>query len=98
MTRTRVIVIVLIVCAAAVISVDGFAQVPAPDGWVVLPVDEYRDLRARANPNPPRPPDPPVEATLTRVDYELRSDGESIGGRALLTIDVLREGWVRVNI
>ena len=26
-----------------------------PDGWVVLPVDEYRALRERANPQPPQP-------------------------------------------
>ena len=46
---------------------------------------------------------PPVDATLTRVDYDLRVDpstslgaGDSIAGRALLTIDVLREGWVKV--
>ena len=46
---------------------------PAPDGWVVLPVDEYRTLRDRAlGVVPPLPP-PPVEATLTRVDYELHS-------------------------
>jgi len=56
-----------------------------------------------------REPEPsPVEATLTRVDYDLRvqptAGGESAGagelasGRATLTIDVLKDGWVRVPI
>ena len=70
----------------------------APEGWVVLPVDEYRALRERAIPPAPPPTPPPVDGTLTRVDYDLHADGDSIGGRALLTIDVLREGWVRVQI
>ena len=42
-----------------------------------------------------------MAATLTRVDYDLRVDpgaGDSISGRALMTIDVLREGWVTVPI
>ena len=41
---------------------------------------------------------PPVEATLTRVDYELHIQGELASGRANLTIDVLKDGWVRVPI
>ena len=39
-----------------------------------------------------------MDATLTRVDYDLRVDSDSIAGRALLTIDVLRDGWTRVQI
>jgi hypothetical protein len=74
------------------------AQTTAPDGWVVLPVDEYRALRERANPPAPTPSAPPVDATLTRVDYDLRADTDSVTGRALLTIDVLRDGWTRVQI
>jgi hypothetical protein len=69
-----------------------------PDGWVVLPVDEYRALRDRANPPQPLPPAPPVDATLTRIDYDLRVDTDTVAGRALLTIDVLREGWTRLQI
>ena len=75
------------------------AQTPAlPEGWVVLPVAEYRALRERAVPAAPLPAVPPVDATLTRVEYDLRVDSESVGGRALLTIDVLRDGWTRVQI
>lgn len=103
MSRTPRVVIAILVCLSATAS--AFAQAPAADGWVVLPVDEYRALRARANPDAPTPIAPPVEATLTRVDYDLRVDpstslgaGDSISGRALLTIDVLREGWVTVPI
>ena len=95
MSRTRVVVIVLIVCAFATAAA---AQAPAPDGWVVLPIDEYRALRARANPAAPVIAAPPVDATLTRVDYDLRIEGDAIAGRVLLTVDVLRDGWVKVPI
>jgi hypothetical protein len=73
-------------------------------GWVVLPVEEYRALHERAYPTEREPEPPPVEATLTRVDYDLRINGEAAGagelasGRATLTIDVLKDGWVRVPI
>src|SRR6266436_3186982 len=67
-------------------------------GWVVLPVDEYRNLHARAYPIERDPEPPPVEATLTRVDYDLRIDGELASGRASLTVDVLKDGWVRVPV
>src|SRR5438093_1807488 len=73
-------------------------------GWVVLPVEEYRALHERAYPIEREPEPPPVEATLTRVDYDLRINGEAAGpgelasGRATLTIDVLKDGWVRVPI
>jgi hypothetical protein len=97
MTRTRATVIAVIVCALSS-GAPTSAQTTAADGWVVLPVDEYRALRERANAQPPPPPGPSVDATLTRIDYELRIDHESVSGRALLTIDVLRDGWTRVQI
>src|SRR5713226_4436671 len=67
-------------------------------GWVVLPVEEYRTLHARAYPIERDPEPPPVDATLTRVDYDLRIDGELASGRASLTVDVLKDGWVRVPV
>ena len=69
-------------------------------GWVVIPIDEYRDLHARAYPVEPAAEPPSVDATLTRVDYELRinGNGEVATGRADLTVDVLKDGWVRVPI
>jgi hypothetical protein len=67
-------------------------------GWVVIPVDEYRVLRAKAFPVEHDPEPPPVDATLTRVDYELRVGGDVAAGRATLTVDVLKDGWVRVPI
>jgi hypothetical protein len=67
-------------------------------GWVVLSLGDYRTLHARAYPPEREPEPPPVDATLTRVDYDLRIDGELASGRASLTVDVLRDGWVRVPI
>ena len=97
MTRA-LLVMAIVVCAHAVTTL---AQVPTtapPDGWVVLPVDEYRALRDRANPQPTPAAAPPVDATLTRIDYDLRLEGDTVSGRALLTIDVLRDGWTRVQL
>lgn len=73
---------------------------PRADGWVVLPAEEYRALRARAFPSTPDPAPPPVDAALTRVDYELHvaATGDSVSGQARLAIDVLRQGWVSVQI
>src|ERR1041385_7555267 len=71
---------------------------PNADGWVVLPVEDYRSLWRAAYPVAVDPAPPPVEATLTRVDYDLRVEGELATGDARLTIDVIKEGWVRVPI
>src|SRR5579872_323791 len=67
-------------------------------GWVVIPVDEYRVLRAKAYPVEHDPEPPPLDATLTRVDYDLHVSGELASGRADLTVDVLKDGWVRVPV
>jgi hypothetical protein len=80
-------------------AASSFAQTGAHSpGWVVLPVEEYRTLHARAYPIERDPEPPPVEATLTRVDYDLRINGDLASGRATLTVDVLKDGWVRVPI
>src|ERR1041385_1022018 len=66
------------------------------DGWVVLPVSEYAALKHAAAPAEPEPVAPPVEATLSRIDYELKVDGDLATGEARLTVDVIKNGWVRV--
>jgi hypothetical protein len=73
------------------------AGAPSP-GWVVLPVEEYRALRAKADPKAPPPPAPPVEATLTSVEYELRVSGATASGEVRLAIDVFKQGWVRMGV
>ena len=60
-------------------------------GWVVIPVDEYRVLRAKAYPVEHDPEPPPTDATLTRVDYDLHVAGDLAAGRATLTVDVLKD-------
>jgi hypothetical protein len=67
-------------------------------GWVVIPVEEYRVLRAKAYPVDHDPEPPPLDATLTRVDYDLHVAGDLAAGRASLTVDVLKDGWVRVPV
>ena len=85
----------------AVVSLIGsicLAQEAArPPGWVVIPVNEYQTLRSKAYPAE-RDPETPVDATLTKVDYDLRIDSALASGRAVLTVDVLKDGWVRVPI
>jgi hypothetical protein len=67
-------------------------------GWVVIPLAEYGALHSKAYPAEPEPDRPPVEATLTRIDYDLRLEGALASGCATLTVDVLKDGWVRVPI
>ena len=74
------------------------AEPPHIAGWVVIPVEEYRVLRAKAFPVEHDPEPPPMDATLTRVDYELHVAGDLAAGRASLTVDVLKDGWVRVPV
>ena len=83
--------------------VGALTQEKPPDtshaaGWVVIPVDEYRVLRAKAYPVEHDPEPPPLDATLTRVDYDLHVRGELAQGHANLTVDVLKDGWVRVPV
>jgi hypothetical protein len=92
-----------LVAASFLCAVGAQAQEKTPDaghaaGWVVIPVEEYRVLRAKAYPAENGPEAPPVDATLTRVDYVLQIPGEVATGRASLTVDVLKDGWVRVPI
>ena len=67
-------------------------------GWVVISVDDYRVLRAKAYPVEHDPEPPPLDATLTRVDYDLHVLGDLASGRANLTVDVMKDGWVRVPV
>jgi hypothetical protein len=101
-TRTlmNAIVLLLFFTALGLSTPNAHAQSTASHspGWVVLPVDEYRNLHAKAYPAEREPEPPPVEATLTRVDYDLRVDTDLASGRASLTVDVLKDGWVRVPV
>ena len=81
-----------------VLSVGAASTVFAPE--TVFAVAEQTGSKGRPkSPRPDREPEaPPVDATLTRVDYDLRIDGDLAAGRASLTVDVLKDGWVRVPI
>jgi hypothetical protein len=75
------------------------AQEPAHSpGWVVLSVPDYRALRVKAFPAEREPAPPPIDVTLSRVDYDLRADSDLVSGGATLTVDVLKNGWVRLPI
>jgi len=93
---------VILACVAAFVlgaASSGQAQDAArAEGWVVIPVDDYRALRLKAFPPERAPAPPPLDAALTRVEYDLRVNGDSATGEARLTVDVMKEGWVRVDI
>jgi hypothetical protein len=74
------------------------ADLSRATGWVVIPVEEYRVLRAKAYPVEHDPEPPPLDATVSRVDYDLHVSGELASGCATLTVDVLKDGWVRVPV
>src|SRR5215475_911083 len=86
-----------ITCFLLPLTLPGQEQAHSP-GWVVLPIDDYRSLYARAYPAAEEPEPPTVDATLTRIDYDLHVNQEVAIGRANLTIDVLKDGWVRIPI
>jgi hypothetical protein len=97
--RVSLCISVLLVFAVFGIPTSSPAQDASHSpGWVVIPVYEYRALRLKAFPLERDLDPPPVEATLTRVDYELQISGDLATGRASLTVDVLKDGWVRVPI
>ena len=73
------------------------AQDVGRPGWVVIPVTEYQVLRNKAYPTE-RETASVLDATLSKVDYDLRVEGSLASGRATLTVDVLKDGWVRVPI
>jgi hypothetical protein len=94
MARILTCVLTMVITASAAAAQDAART----DGWVVLSIDDYRTLRARAFPSTPDPAPPPFDAALTRVDYDLRIIGETVTGQARLTIDVLKQGWASVQI
>jgi hypothetical protein len=88
------------VCLASVLFTGaGFAQDAAHStGWVVIPVNEYNQLHAGAFPAAREAENAPLDATLTRIEYDMRVQDGVASGRATLTVDVLREGWVRIPV
>ena len=97
--RNAVLLLLLAGAAGVCLAQPLFAQDAGHSpGWVVISVPDYRALRVKAYPAEREPEPPPVDATLTRVDYDLRADSDLASGHATLTVDVLKNGWVRVPI
>jgi hypothetical protein len=91
------LVLLLLVPPVLALSPAERAQRPA-DGWVVLPVQDYQALRAKAYPPERQPEAAPVASAVTRIDYDLTVAGETAVGEARLTVDVLHEGWVQIGV
>jgi hypothetical protein len=87
------------VCLNGVLLAAAFPQdASRSSGWVVIPVREYNELHSVAYPPAPEPELAPMDATLSRIDYEMRVADGIASGRATLTVDVLKNGYVRVPI
>lgn len=67
-------------------------------GWIALPAVEYQQLRAKAYPTEPAPESTTVQATLSRISYDLQVTGDFAAGRATLIVDVIKDGWVSIPI
>jgi len=101
MDRLRLFVwgsVLIAIAIAGGVSASAQSTATTSDGWVVLPVSEYAALKRAASPAEPEPEPPPVEATLSRIDYNLKIDGDLATGEARLTVDVIKNGWVRVPL
>jgi hypothetical protein len=96
--KDRKLALAFLIFVAALPAVAQSNATTPGDGWVVLPVDEYRALRRAAYPAETDAAPPPVEATLTRIDYDLKVDNDIATGEARLTVDVIKNGWVTVSI
>ncbi len=96
MARSSWMAITMAVCLVCGANAVRAQTPPPPPGWVVIPVDEYRELRTRAGQSPPSAA--AAEAAFTRLDYTLRVDGDVVVGRASLVIDVLGTGWAAVPL
>ena len=90
--------LLLVICLAGLARPLCAQDAAHSPGWVVISVPDYRALRVKAFPAEREPEPPPVDATLSRVDYDLHVDTGVASGRATLTVDVLKNGWVRVPI
>ncbi|HET9525400.1 MAG TPA: hypothetical protein VFO99_04495 [Pyrinomonadaceae bacterium] len=88
----------LLLVFLSVVSTSAQTASSSSPGWVVLPVNDYAALKRAASTTDPEPPPPPVEATLSRIDYDLKIDGDLATGEARLTVDVIKNGWVRVPL
>ena len=98
MNRLRYSLASILLVVLGVASSSAQTTTPAPDGWVVLQVNEYTALKRASSPADPEPAAPPVEATLSRIDYALKVDGDLATGEARLTVDVIKNGWVRIGL
>lgn len=98
MNRLRFSLASILLVVLGVVTSSAQTAAPAADGWVVLQVNEYTALKRAASPADPEPAAPPVEATLSRIDYALKVDGDLATGEARLTVDVIKNGWVRIGL
>src|SRR5512134_3974778 len=95
---SRLSLSLLLLITFSITSTLAQSTAPSADGWVVLGISEYTALKNAASPAEPEPAAPPVEATLSRIDYTLKVDGDLATGEARLTVDVIKNGWVRVTM
>ena len=87
---TRALLVIAIGVCALCVPTHTTAQTPVlyPMAGSCCRSTNTRRCASAPIPSPPQPAPPPVDATLTRIDYDLRIENDAVAGRALLTIDV----------
>jgi len=90
--------IILLIAFAATVPALVAEDSASTGGWAVIEVDQYRELLSKAHPAEQPTAPPPVDAAFTSIEYDLRLTGDSAVGTARLAIDVLKDGWVRMDI
>ena len=99
MVRAVVLIFALIVALAGASAPAVRAQeLPRSDGWVVIPIEDYRALRLKAYPPEPPPEPPPMPFAVSRVDYDLRAATDAFVGEVRITVDILSDKWTLVPI
>jgi hypothetical protein len=98
--RKPMFILYLIAVAMGIALTAGVSAQEAlrSSGWIAMSVADYQSLRSKAYPVEPETGKAGIAATLTRINYDLRVDGDLAIGQASLTIDVIEDGWVRVPI
>jgi hypothetical protein len=77
----------------------GALAIAGAQAWqVTLPLSQYEELRARANPRPEDPAPPPAPFALESVDYEIVAGPSSARIVQKLALTIHAEGWQAVPL
>ena len=94
MTRTTRLGVLWLVCALAALAMPGLLAAQE----VTLPLSQYEQLRARANPKPDDPAPLPARFALESADLEIAVGAASARIVQKLVLNVFSDTWERVPL